>query len=54
MFSLFPPLSAGQHESGFPHVLPPSASGTAGKCIKGLGKDAVRVTHSHSCIQLLI
>lgn len=54
MFSLSPPFPARQHESGFPCALPPSASGTAGKCIKGLGKAAVRVTRSHSWIQLLI
>ena len=54
MFSLSPPFPARQRESGFPCALPPSASGTTGKCIKGLGKAAARVTRSHSWIQLLI
>lgn len=55
MFSLSPPFPARQHESSFPlRALPPSASGTTGKSIKGLGKAAARVTHSHSWIQLLI
>lgn len=54
MFSLSPPFPARQYESSFPCTLPPSASGTAGKSIKGLGKAAMRVTRSHSWIQLLI
>lgn len=49
-----PFCSPAASESGFPCALPPRASGTTGKCIKGLGKAAVRVTHSHSWIQLLL
>lgn len=37
-----PFCSPAASESGFPFTLPPSASGTTGKCIKGLGKAAVR------------
>lgn len=48
------PCSPAASESGFPCTLLPSASGTTGKCIKGLGKAVVRVTRSHSWIQLLL